>query len=105
MKDKSNIKTIFYQYKIYKFKLEKKHQNIFISNCNKIHSKNKIDVQWRKYVESVDKILDLIPKESSFFLKKLYIENSERKDFHYSESTFYFKQKKAINDFLDYVRN
>lgn len=105
MKNKSNIKMIFYQYKIYKFKLEKNHQNILILNTNEINNKKITEIQWKKYVESVDKILDLMPKESSCFLKKLYIENNEKKDFHYSESTFYFKQKKAINDFLDFIRN
>ncbi|MEF9984863.1 MAG: hypothetical protein RSA87_01135 [Malacoplasma sp.] len=107
MENKANIKAIFYQYKIYKFKLEKNHENII---SLKSESKEKcipdeMHTKWKKYIEAVDKILNLIPKESSYFLKKLYIDNSEKKDFHYSESTFYFKQKKAINDFLDYLRN
>lgn len=105
MKNKNDIKTIFYQYKIYKFKLEKNHKNILISDLDEINNQTKIETQWKKYVASVDKILELIPKESSFFLKKLYIENNERRDFHYSESTFYFKQKRAINDFLNFIQN
>lgn len=103
-KNKINAKEIFEKYKIYKFKLNSTLKQSFalVDEIDKNIVKNKAIV-WKKYTSQVEEILGNMHKENAEFLKKIYIENLDRYDFHYSDSTFYWRLKKATKEFLAFA--
>lgn len=83
--------------------------NLWIDNINNIDffdkKKNNIcqkEREWKEYVKLVDSILESMDKESSELLKEVYIYQRDFKDLYISQSTFYWKHKRAVKEFLDY---
>lgn len=58
--------------------------------------------EWISYVNFVDSILNNMSKESSKLLRNVYIEKKDKKSLHFSESNFYWKHRKAIEEFIKY---
>lgn len=63
--------------------------------------KDKIN-DWVNYVSLVDSILNSMDKDLSNLLRVVYIEKKDKKSLYISESNFYWKHKKAIEEFLKY---
>lgn len=96
------IKKIFEKYKIYKLRVENyKNINCLIDSDEQNLKRQYLN--WDKYVKLVNKILASLDEELAYILKSIYIENKKRDDLHYSESTFYWKHKKATGIFLKYI--
>lgn len=57
---------------------------------------------WINYVNLLDSILESMNKESSNLLRTVYIEKKDKKSLYTSESNFYIKHRKAIEEFLKY---
>lgn len=96
------IKKIFEKYKIYKLRVENFKHIDCLMDSEKKNMKEKF-LNWDKYVKLINKILASLDEELAYILKSIYIENKKRDDLHYSESTFYWKHKKATGKFLKYI--
>lgn len=95
------IKTIFDSYKI--SKIRSIHAEDIIRNSNNKDATNNQIISAKNYVKLVENILNMMDEEHADFLRKYYIENKKKEEFHYSISTFYFKLNKAIESFLKYL--
>ena len=96
------IKSIFEKYKIYKLRIENFKNIDCLVNYEDENIEEKF-LNWDKYVKLVNKILDSLDKEHSNILKSIYIENKRKEELHYSDSTYYWKHKKATDNFLKYI--
>lgn len=101
MEDLKEIKKVFTKYKIYKLRME--NECIFDIVDNNNVDKNKVIKTWKNYTSLIDKILNNMEKEYSQILVKIFLENIDRKNLHYSDSTFYWKLKKASHDFFNFL--
>lgn len=59
--------------------------------------------KYQDYVSFIDNVFECMDKDSETILKKLYIEKLHRTELPFATSTFYWKHKKAVNEFLLFI--
>ena len=100
----NNIKKeadgVFYMYRINK---------LMIENYDYINKKwDKITIkeleEYNKYISFIDKILKQLDKEDRWILKNIFIDNKEKEELNYSISTYYWKLRRASNNFMDFLK-
>lgn len=66
------------------------------SNADKIK-------KYQNYIDLINSILNTMSKDNSALLRGIYIEKKDKKCFYMSESTFYFKHRHAVVEFIKYL--
>ncbi|EGZ30896.1 MG284/MPN403 family protein [Malacoplasma iowae] len=94
-------------YQDFKSKIEKYNiAKFWIENVSKKTDKNDENVnekyiEWQKYVSLIDDILSQLDYEQRDIIEKIYIAKIGKENMNYSISTFYLKQKRAVQRFLE----
>ena len=82
---------------------------LMIENYDYINKKgDKITIkeleEYNKYISFIDKILKQLDKEDRWILKNIFIDNKEKEELNYSISTYYWKLRRASNNFMDFLK-
>lgn len=94
-------------YQDFKSKMEKYNiAKFWIENITKKDNQDDEFIQqkcleWKKYVSLIELILSQLDEEQKDIIDKIYISKTGREKINYSISTFYLKQKKAVQKFLE----
>ena len=94
------VTEVFYLYK---------RNKLMIENYDNINKKwDKITIkeleEYNKYISFIDKILKQLDKEDRWILKNIFIDNKEKEELNYSISTYYWKLRRASNNFMDFLK-
>ncbi|WP_412032183.1 MG284/MPN403 family protein [Malacoplasma muris] len=57
---------------------------------------------WKNYISLVNSIFDSMNQEYAELLKAVYIEYKTAEELYYSTTTFYWKHRHAVNEFLEF---
>ncbi len=95
------VRKIFSKYR--KNKLIIENYEIINNNFNNEISNQDIK-KIKDYVLLIDNILNELDKMDSWILKNIFIERKEKDDLNYSESTFYWRLRKASNNFIGMLK-
>ncbi|MCV3743375.1 hypothetical protein OF377_00545 [Ureaplasma sp. ES3154-GEN] len=95
----AQIRAVFQEYK------KARHQIMALDIVNQCSltkiSRNSENINWcRTIVKYTQTILMHMSRESCEIITHLYINELEAKQLNYSQSSFYLKHKKAVNEFI-----
>ena len=94
------VREVFYLYR---------RNKLMIENYDYINKKwDKITIkeleEYNKYISFIDKILKQLDKKDRCILKNIFIDNKEKEELNYSISTYYWKLRRASNNFMDFLK-
>ncbi|MDR2461964.1 MAG: hypothetical protein LBD05_02045 [Mycoplasmataceae bacterium] len=99
MEDFKKIKKfadeIFSRYRIYRFKCDNIANKYVCSEKDKIY-------EIHNFCETIENILSKMKREYATLLRKFNIDLVDRYELGYAGSTFYYKYRAAVNNFLEY---
>ncbi|MGL4647147.1 MAG: MG284/MPN403 family protein [Mycoplasmoidaceae bacterium] len=103
MKDKIvlDVKEIFYKYRKNKLFLENYQ---VISNVMNMEIMAKDLENYQNYISLIDTVLDHLDEIDRQILKNIFIEQKEKYDLNYAESTYYWKLRRASNNFMEMLK-
>ncbi|MGL5591642.1 MAG: MG284/MPN403 family protein [Mycoplasmoidaceae bacterium] len=92
------VRSVFYLYR---------RNKLIVENFDYINKEEeKITIkeleEYNKYISFIDNILKEMDKEDSWILKNIFIDKKEKEELNYSISTYYWKLRKASNNFMDF---
>ncbi|MGL5640294.1 MAG: MG284/MPN403 family protein [Mycoplasmoidaceae bacterium] len=92
------VRSVFYLYR---------RNKLIVENFDYINKEEeKITIkeleEYNMYISFIDNILKELDKEDSWILKNIFIDKKEKEELNYSISTYYWKLRKASNNFMDF---